>query len=337
VQIGISGVTPTDIAVKTIKTVLDDYGISSSYVGYKARKDMDCIIVTGGDRGVRNYFHKTQDAQIPVLGVGESESSGFLAQVDLKEFSSIVNRIKKSDYQISEFSRIAVKIDGKPVYPVLNDVAVFSSKSAMLMEHVLRVDHEEVWHDSSDGVIISTPIGSSAYSMSAGGPMIFQDSPVFGVVSVNSLDITRRPLIVHDTSLIEVDDISSRLFCEVVMDGVDRFRINNTLECTKSVPSARVIKIKKDSTTVSAFTKKVKLAEDLLNMPPSSKLLLKTLEFEGSMTQRDLVTKTLLPDRTVRLALRHLLDKGYVKKRISIRDSRQKIYEISRTSLLKPE
>jgi len=337
VQIGISGVTPTDIAVKTIKTVLDDYGISSSYVGYKARKDLDCIIVTGGDRGVRNYFHKTQDAQVPVLGVGESESSGFLAQVDLKEFSSIVNRIKKSDYQISEFSRIAVKIDGKPVYPVLNDVAVFSSKSAMLMEHVLRVNHEEVWHDSSDGVIISTPIGSSAYSMSAGGPMIFQDSPVFGVVSVNSLDITRRPLIVHDTSLIEVDDISSRLFCEVVMDGVDRFRINNTLECTKSVPSARVIKIKKDSTTVSAFTKKVKLAEDLLNMPPSSKLLLKTLEFEGSMTQRDLVTKTLLPDRTVRLALRHLLDKGYVKKRISIRDSRQKIYEISRTSLLKPE
>ena len=336
-QIGISGVTPTDIAVKTIKTVLDDYGISSSYVGYKARKDLDCIIVTGGDRGVRNYFHKTQDAQVPVLGVGESESSGFLAQVDLKEFSSIVNRIKKSDYQISEFSRIAVKIDGKPVYPVLNDVAVFSSKSAMLMEHVLRVNHEEVWHDSSDGVIISTPIGSSAYSMSAGGPMIFQDSPVFGVVSVNSLDITRRPLIVHDTSLIEVDDISSRLFCEVVMDGVDRFRINNTLECTKSIPSARVIKIKKDSTTVSAFTKKVKLAEDLLNMPPSSKLLLKTLEFEGSMTQRDLVTKTLLPDRTVRLALRHLLDKGYVKKRISIRDSRQKIYEISRTSLLKPE
>lgn len=336
-QIGISGATPTDIAVKTIKTVLDDYGIQSTYVGYKARKDLDCIIVTGGDRGVRNYFHKAIDAEVPVLGVGESESSGFLAQIDLKEFSSVVNRIKKSDYEISEFSRIAVKIDGKPVYPVLNDVAVFSSKSAMLMEHVLRVNHEEVWHDSSDGVIISTPTGSSAYSMSAGGPMIFQDSSVFGVVSVNSLDITRRPLIVRDTSIIEVDDISSRLFCEVVMDGVDRLRINNTLECTKSVPSARVIKIKKATTAVSALTKKVKLAEDLLNMPPSSKLLLKTLEFEGSMTQKDLVTKTLLPDRTVRLALRHLLDKGYVKKRISIRDSRQKIYEMSRPSLLKPE
>jgi NAD+ kinase len=198
------------------------------------------------------------------------------------------------------------------------------------MEHILRVNNEEVWHDSSDGVIISTPIGSSAYSMSAGGPMIFQDSPVFGIVSVNSLDITRRPLIVHDMSLIEVDDVSSRLFCEAVLDGVDRFRINNTLECTKSSPSAKIIKMKKDSTAVSALAKKVKLAEDLLNMPPSSKLLLKTLEYEGSMTQRELGSKTLLPDRTVRLALRHLLDKGYVKKKISIRDARQKIYEISK-------
>lgn len=329
-QIGISGSSPSDIAVKTLKTILDDHGLSSTYVGYKSRKDIDCILVTGGDRGVRNYFHKTQDPQIPILGVSESESSGFLAQVDLKEFASYINRIKKTDFAVSEFTRLGVKIDGKPIYPVLNDVAVFPSKSAMLMEHILRVNNEEVWHDSSDGVIISTPIGSSAYSMSAGGPMIFQDSPVFGIVSVNSLDITRRPLIVNDTGLIEVDDVSSRLFCEVVLDGADRFRINNTLECTKIVPSAKIIKMKKDSSAVSALAKKVKLAEDLLNMPPSSKLLLKTLQYEGTMGQRDLAKKTLLPDRTVRLALRHLLDKGYVKKKISIRDARQKIYEISK-------
>lgn len=329
-HVGIAGLSPSDIGVRTIKTVLDGYGISATYVGSKSRKDVDCIIVTGGDRGVRSYFHKTQYPQIPVLGVSESEASGFLAQIDLKEFSAYVNRIKKEDYEISEFTRIGVKIDGKPAYAVLNDVAVFSSKSAMLMEHILRVNSEEVWHDSSDGVIVSTPLGSSAYSMSAGGPMIFQDSPVLGIVSVNSLDITRRPLIVSDSSLIEIDDVSARLYCEVILDGVDRHRINNTLECTKSDPPARIIKMKKDSSAVSALTKKVKLAEELLNMPPSSKLLLKTLEYEGSMTQKDLAQKTVLPDRTVRLALRHLLDKGYVKKKISIRDARQKIYEISK-------
>jgi NAD+ kinase len=330
VYIGISGPNPTDAAVKSIKSMLDKHGLNSTYVGNKPKKDLDFIIVTGGDRGARSYFHKTQDPNIPVLGVSESESSGFLAQVDLKEFSAYVTRMKKGDYEISEFTRIGVKIDGKATYSILNDVAVFPSKSAMLMEHILRVNNEEVWHDSSDGVIVSTPLGSSAYSMSAWGPMIFQDSPVFGIVSVNSLDITRRPLIVSDSSVVEIDDVSARLYCEVVLDGVDRLRINNKLECTKSVPPAQIIKMKKDSSAVSALTKKVKLAEDLLNMPPSSKLLLKTLEYEGSMTQKELAQKTVLPDRTVRLALRHLLDKGYVKKKISIRDARQKIYEITK-------
>ena len=83
-------------------------------------------------------------------------------------------------------------------------------------------------------------------------------------------------------------------------------------------------------TAISAIAKKVKLAEELFNMPPSSKLLLKILEYEGSMSQKELVKKTMLPDRTVRLAMSHLLEKGYVKKKVSIRDSRQKIYEISK-------
>ena len=198
------------------------------------------------------------------------------------------------------------------------------------MEHTLKVNGDEVWHDSSDGVIISTPIGSSAYSMSAGGPVIFQDSDVFGIISVNSLDITRRPLVVSNSSVIDVDEISSRLHCEVVLDGLDRYKVKNSVEATNYAPSANIIRLKKDTTAISAIAKKVKLAEELFNMPPSSKLLLKILEYEGSMSQKELVKKTMLPDRTVRLAMSHLLEKGYVKKKVSVRDSRQKIYEISK-------
>lgn len=225
---------------------------------------------------------------------------------------------------------MGVKIDGKNVYPVLNDVAVFPSKSAMLMEHTLRVNGDEVWHDNSDGIIISTPIGSSAYSMSAGGPVLFQDSAVFEIISVNSLDVTRRPIIVSNKSSIEIDDIFARLHCEVILDGLDRYKVSKIVECSQFSPPAKIIRLKKDSTAISALAKKVHLAEELLSMPPSSKLLLKTLEYEGALTQKDLVNKTLLPDRTVRLALSHLLKKGYVKKKISIRDARQKIYEISK-------
>lgn len=330
-QIGIYNVGVSDSSTKSIKKSLDYSEIQSFLITGKAKqKPADCIIVLGGDRGVRNYFHHTLDTTTPVLGVGEAEASGFLAQVELKEFSTYLKRLKKQDFTIDEVTRLGIKIDGKNVYPVLNDVAVFPSKSAMLMEHTLRVDGEEVWHDSSDGIIVSTPIGSSAYSMSAGGPVIFQDSQVFGIISVNSLDVTRRPLIVSNESAIEIDDISSRLHCEVVLDGSDRFKVSKIVECTKFTSSAKIIRMKKDSTAISALAKKVHLAEDLLSMPPSSKLLLKTLEYEGALTQKDLAKKTLLPDRTVRMALSHLLDKGYVKRKVSIRDARQKIYEISK-------
>jgi len=331
VQIGIYGIGLTDFSVKSLKKILDDSEIKSFQITTKSKaKACDCILVLGGDRGVRNYFHRVIDSSIPVLGISEAESSGFLAQVDLKEFASYVRRLKKKDYTIEEVPRLGVKIDGKNAYPVLNDVAVFPSRSAILMEHTLRVNGEEVWHDNSDGIIVSTPIGSSAYSMSAGGPVIFQESDVFGIISVNSLDVTRRPLIVSNDSSIEIDDISARLHCEVVLDGIDRYKVKQKVECTQFFPSAQIIRLKRDSTAISALAKKVHLAEELLSMPPSSKLLLKTLEYEGAMTQKDLANKTLLPDRTVRLALSHLLSKGYVKKKVSIRDARQKIYEISK-------
>jgi NAD+ kinase len=219
VKIGIYGTEMTESATKSIKKELDGVGISTQNISSKTKsQELDCIIVLGGDRGMRNYFHSVSDSVIPVLGISESESSGFLAQIELREFPTYVNRLKNKKYQVEEVPRVGVKIDGKNVYPVLNDVAVFTSKSATLMEYTLKVNGEEVWHDSSDGIIVSTPIGSSAYSMSAGGPVIFQDSPVFGIISVNSLDVTRRPLIVSNESLIEIDDISSSLYCEAVLD-----------------------------------------------------------------------------------------------------------------------
>jgi len=329
-QIGIYGSGTTETAAKTIKEILEESGINSFTITKSKSKQADCVIVLGGDKGVRNYFHKTFDTVSPVLGISEGEASGFLAQIDLREFSSYVNILKKQKYDIEEVPRLGVKIDGKNVYPVLNDVAVFSSRSAILMEHTLLVNGEEVWHDNSDGIIVSTPIGSSAYSMSAGGPVLFQDSAVFEIISVNSLDVTRRPIIVSNESLIEIDDIYARLHCEVVLDGLERYKVNKTVECTKFLPSAKIIRLKKDFTAISALAKKVHLAEELLSMPPSSKLLLKTLEYEGALTQKDLANKTLLPARTVRLALSHLLKKGYVKKKVSIRDARQKIYEITK-------
>jgi NAD+ kinase len=314
-----------------IKRTLDSMNLNMEIMKdgeYKLATEADLILVSGGDRGILNYFHKVVTHSAPVLGLYESESTGFLAQLDIRYLDSAVSQIKEGDYEVDEVFRLAVNVDGKEVEPVLNDVAVFPSKSAMLMEHVLRINREDVWHDNSDGIIISTPTGSTAYSMSAGGPMVLQKSHVFLVVSVNSVDNTRRPLIVPYDTILEIAEIMSRYHCEVILDGGSRLGIKKTLECYKHEFPARLVRLTGDFSATSLIAKKVRLAEDLLSMPPSAKLILKTLEYEGALSQKDLSTRTMLPERTIRLSLSHLLTRGFVKKKTSLRDARQKIYEL---------
>jgi len=291
-------------------------------------KEVDLVLIPGGDRGILNYFHKMSVESAPVLGIYESNSTGFLAQVDVKGIDTIKEKLKFGNYDVREEERISVNIDGKDVEPVLNDVAIFSNKSAILMEHFLRINNKDIWHDNSDGIIIASPIGSTAYAMSAGGPIVLQNSHVFVAISVNSLDNTRRPLIVSSDSQIEVSDITSSHHCEVILDGTFRIKIMDKLQCHKHEFPAKLVTLNNNYSATNILEKKVKFAEDLLKMPPSAKLILKTLEYEGTMTQRDLINKTMLPERTIRLSLSHLLNRGYVKKKISLRDARQKIYEL---------
>ena len=83
-QIGIYGSGTAENAAKTIKKILDDNDIKSFSIIKSKAKQADLVIVLGGDKGVRNYFHRTFDSTSPVLGINEGETSGFLAQIELK-------------------------------------------------------------------------------------------------------------------------------------------------------------------------------------------------------------------------------------------------------------
>ena len=330
-RVALSGVDSRDGALLSkMKNTLDSLNVQTKIMkdDYQAAREVDLVFVAGGDRGILEYFHKVVTDSAPVLGIYETDATGFLAQLEVRDLESATSRLKRGEYSVDEVFRLSVKVDGKQVEPALNDVAVFPSKSATLMEHVLRIDGNDVWHDNSDGIIVSTPTGSTAYSMSAGGPMVLQRSPVFLVVSVNSLDNTRRPLVIPNDSVLEITDITSRYHCETVLDGGRRLQIRNTLECRKHEFAARLVRLAGDSSATSLMAKKVKLAEDMLRMPPSAKLILKTLEYEGALSQKDLAAKTMLPERTIRLSLSHLINQGYVKKKTSLRDARQRIYEL---------
>ena len=113
-HVGIFGTGLTDSSERFLKKIFDENNITSSKIGTKSKnKKTDCVFVLGGDKGVRNYFHRTFDSSLPVLGINESESDGFLSQVDLKQLSSLIPRIKKMDFETEQVPRLGVKIDGK--------------------------------------------------------------------------------------------------------------------------------------------------------------------------------------------------------------------------------
>ncbi|NWG09353.1 MAG: NAD(+)/NADH kinase [Nitrososphaerales archaeon] len=315
--------------INDVKKALDEFRVDYKIVREIIRQDLgssDLLVVIGEDRDVLQAFHKIGGYSIPVLGVNDSNEGSFLTEVAIKDFQEAFKRVMKGEYRIEEATRLRVVADGRELPPALNEVALFSSKSATLIEYVLNVDRETIWRDYSDGVIISTPTGSTAYSMSAGGPILLHNAEAFAIVSVNSLDVTRRPLIVSDRSQIKIDEIGGGHGCEVIVDGTYRTRVREGLETYRLPEPARFMRLFERSKTMEKMVKKVRLAEELLKMPPSAKLILKTLEYEGPLTQRDLVKKTLLPDRTTRLALALLIEKGLVKRKPTLRDARQKVY-----------
>jgi NAD+ kinase len=286
----------------------------------------EILVTLGDDSDILKSLHKIVKFGIPILGVNEGDSESFLTEMGLSRFRKEIKEIAKGNFEVEDAKTLLVKTEKTEIPPAINEVCIFPHRSATLLEYTLKVDGEKIWTDSSDGVIIATPTGSTAYSMSAGGPMILPQANVFTIVSVNSLDITRRPIIVSEDSEIMIENIVSKLRCEVIIDGINRSKISRIVKISKSANPARLIRMLKNSPTAEKMAKKVMLARDLLSMPPSAKLMLKTLEYEGPLNRQGILKKTMLPDRTASLALSILLERGLVRRRSSLRDSREKVY-----------
>lgn len=286
----------------------------------------DFVITLGNDNDVLKTFHKVFNLNIPILGVTEDNDEKFLTEIGLSRLPQVLKNIALGKFEIEESKTLAVTTYKEKCPPAINEVAIFPHRSATLLEYTLKVDNEEIWTDSSDGVIIATPTGSTAYAMSTGGPMILSRSNVFTIVSVNSMDITRRPLIVPADAVVTIDNIASKLQCEIIIDGVFRSKIGQTVTISRSSNPARLIRLAKTSHTAKKMAKKVLLARDLLSMPPSAKLMMKTLEYEGPLNRRNILKRTMLPDRTASLALSILLERGLVKRKSSLKDGREKMY-----------
>jgi len=293
-----------------------------NYDNRDVERDSDVILVIGTDRDALEALQRVWSK--PLALVSPPGYAGYIASTQWDELPRLFESLSKGAVKVRELVQLHAIVDGSTQLFAVNEIAVFPQRSATTMEYSLYVDSDLIWRDVSDGIIIATPLGSTAYALSAGGPIVLLNAEVFIVVPVNSVEPRRRPLVVSQNSII-VRDVASRCPIEAIADGITRIRVEENV----IVKKGRIVKILAlDYKDTVLAKKKLGVFEELHNLPPSAKFVYKMLELEGPMTVRELSLKTLLPERTVRYALSLLIEKGIVEKIADPRDPRRIIYRI---------
>ncbi len=293
---------------------------------------LDTLVVIGSDRTLLNTLLSIGDASIPILPVSSRGHPGFLFDVTTTGFEQIVQDLDAGNWSEERRARLVGTVSGKKTPPILNEIAIFSRRSATFLRYSLHIGTEQFWEDGSDGIIISTPTGSTAYAMSGGGPIVFHPARVYNVIPVNSSNPSRRPIVVPDDMRVEIRDISSSVTVEAVIDGQRRIPVKDgSIAIERSAFDAIFVKFSEER--VAALRGKLMRqagiqGDKAQELPPSAKLVLKVLEYHGRLSQKKIIDETNLPPRTVRYALSLLVAESLVKKQISLRDSRQAMYSL---------
>jgi NAD+ kinase len=157
----------------------------------------DIIISLGGDGTFLNTANIIGEREIPILGVNLG-NLGFLAEVGPSEIKQFINDILADKYKIQELCLIGAKTAKKKTMFALNEVVIDKCNSIRMIETEVYYNNEKVVRFVADGIMVSTPTGSTGYSLSAGGAIISPSSKVFIITPICPHTLNLRPIIVPD-------------------------------------------------------------------------------------------------------------------------------------------
>jgi len=162
-----------------------------------SRETADLALVLGGDGAILRAARQMGYHQTPVLGVNLGKL-GFLADLSPDALRQAWPRVLQGDYRVTDhlmFECVVESPHGRTTYLGLNDVAVHAGPPFHLIDLDLLVDGEAVSTISGDGLIISTPVGSTAHNLSAGGPILGQELAAFAITPISPHSLTSRPVV----------------------------------------------------------------------------------------------------------------------------------------------
>ncbi|WP_411700909.1 NAD kinase [Conyzicola sp.] len=170
--------------------------------------DLELVIVLGGDGTILRAAELTRGCPVPLLGVNLGHV-GFLAESEREDLTETVTRALARDYTVEErlTLNVRVKVNSEVVYETwaLNEATVEKASRERMLEVVIEVDGRPLLSFGCDGVVMSTPTGSTAYAFSAGGPIVWPSVDALLLVPLSPHALFARPLVVGPDSSFAVE------------------------------------------------------------------------------------------------------------------------------------
>jgi NAD+ kinase len=214
---------------KDVETLIDS-NLSSKLTKYQniasdlVDMDVDMVVAVGGDGTVLRTQGIINLKKIPLFGINMG-AVGFLTEIDPDETFTALEQVLEGNYFVEKRTQLQVW-HNKELHKALNEVVLMTQKPAKMLHIEISVDEEVVEELRADGLIVATPSGSTAYSMSAGGPIVDPRVGAFIIVPICPFKLGARPTVVPNDSVIKVKFLREGKKAVAVIDGQFEEEIN---------------------------------------------------------------------------------------------------------------
>ncbi|TSC57562.1 MAG: NAD+ kinase [Candidatus Peregrinibacteria bacterium Greene0416_19] len=175
---------------------------------FEKEKDIDLLLVIGGDGTILRAVRELRDFSIPILSVNRG-NIGFLAETSIDEAEQVLPKLLRGEGVIDERSVLAVRAErGKEILfdgAVLNEAVISQGSIARLVDLRTCINGEDLTTYRADGLIIATPTGSTAYSLAAGGPIVHPRLTAMILTPINSHSFSQKPIVIPGDGQVDVE------------------------------------------------------------------------------------------------------------------------------------
>ncbi len=245
---------------QTVVNVLSAYGCEVNISDDKNinAKHADLLIILGGDGTIIRASHYASDKGIPILGINLGRR-GYLAELEMSELD-LLCELFAGNYRIENRMMLDIEYIGNDMHEkmlALNEAVIARGSVSRLSDIQIECDGKQSGTYRGDGIIFSTPTGSTAYSLSAGGPIIDPAIECISFIPVCCHSFDAKPMIFGANSLLTVSTADPKADLYLTVDGTNNIKLNSTdkIRISKSSTYTKLLRIKNESFSEILFRK----------------------------------------------------------------------------------